>query len=88
MRVYFYSADDKDDGEHLGAWYTDIERGNFPQVPRVGDIVWLETREIRLKKFLVKEVHWSFKNAPILSETPIPSVGAEVYVDALDGDSQ
>jgi hypothetical protein len=80
MRIYFYSGEEKDDGTHLGTWYTEPDYGNYPQVPRIGDTVWLETKEIKLGKFVVTDVHWSFKNQAVFSEQPIPNVSAEVYV--------
>jgi hypothetical protein len=86
MNVSFWSAVPDDDGEHLGTWYTDTDANvpKFPQVPREGEIVWLETKEIKLGRFRVHHVEWSFKNRAILNEIPIASVGCEVYVEPAD----
>lgn len=84
MRVHFYSAVEADDGKHLGDWSTDPENGVFPQVPRIGDTVWLETDEAELTKFVVKDVHWEFKNRRVLGTRVPPRVGAEVYVSLFD----
>ena len=83
MNVSFWSAVPADDGKHLGTWYTDTDSNlpRFPQVPRAGEIVWLETNEIKLGCFRVDHVEWSFKNNRILNEeTPMPRVSCEVYV--------
>lgn len=83
MNISIWSAVPDDDGKHLGTWYSDTNENlpKLPQVPRAGEILWLETEDIKLGKFIVDHVEWSFKNYAPLREGPgIPSVGCEVYV--------
>lgn len=86
MNISIWSAVPEDDGKHLGTWYTDVDVNmpRMPQVPRAGEIVWLETKDIKLGKFTVDHVEWSFKARSIVGEMPIPSVGCEVYVVPVD----
>jgi hypothetical protein len=47
-----------EDNEHLGSWYSDEQA----QVPRRGDIVWLDTDKHRHGRWKVAEVQWSFRD--------------------------
>ena len=55
MTVHIYGAD----GEHLGAWYPEEDQ---VQVPRKGDVVWLETDAMPFDRWRVKRVEWSFQS--------------------------
>lgn len=57
MTVHLYGHD----GEHLGSWYPDDEI----QVPRKGDIVWIETDQTPFDRWRVVNVQWSFRNKTI-----------------------
>jgi hypothetical protein len=83
MNISIYSAVH---GKHLGTWYTEVDKNlpRMPQVPREGEIVWLETNDIKLSKFKVHHVEWSFKERSIANEMPIPLIGCEVWVVPID----
>ena len=63
------------DNEHLGTWYS--EEG--VQVPRKGDILWLETDENRHDRWKVVNVQWSFRNSK-LGNSQFRMLGAEIWI--------
>jgi len=45
--------------EGLGSWYPEDDQ---VQVPRKGDILWLETDELKHSRWRVVNVQWAFRN--------------------------
>lgn len=77
MNVQFWLADE--DNSHLGTWWED----EHPQVPRIGDKVWLETDKLPLQLFNVVNVEWSFKDRR-MGIGMDRSIKAEVHVRPLE----
>lgn len=63
------------DGEHLGSWYSDEQ----VQVPRKGDILWLQTDKVRHSRWKVINVQWSFRDSA-LGISRERSMQAEVWI--------
>lgn len=57
VHLYRYRGD-----EHLGAWYPESDQ---IQVPRKGDVLYIETDKIRFERFKVMEVQWCFRDTAI-----------------------
>lgn len=65
-----------DTGEHLGSWYPEEDQ---VEVPRKGDIVWIDTDANGHDRWRVVNVQWAFRNKQ-LGVTRTRSVSAEIHV--------